>query len=325
MHSFLVNVLWALAIWLVLVVAGVVTLVVLARRGLPDRPRREPREAIRRTGRKVRRPRRPSRLARFARRLGGPARRRAHEAAVVAGLAAVTARSARQEWLAARQRVAQTRRALHTVDAGPAARVLPTTGTVGRPDDDGDRARYLHRIVMAAYWRAEISSATMLDALAHRNGWDPELEPAEQDRALSRAIRADRVRAHQAAVESEQAAWRAAMVAAADARLLRDEALALATPWARRRIVRGTAIAPVVAPDPDADAPAAPDSDPAPAHLRPGTTTVAISPAPTVATLPAPVAAHPATTRRPAGATRPRFVALLARRRRTVPMGATVR
>lgn len=273
-HTFLINVAQAAAIWLVLMVVAIVVALVLAKRGVPAggdprpgwlRRRRDRRsDAARSRGRAEEvataaagpRPRRL--LSRLDRHTDAVDRRYAEEVAIAAGRAVVTARCCRQEWLTAQQRVEATWQAFQAADtAGRAAATTasPTPETPRTPAEYAAREQYLHRAATAAYWRGDIAASTLVDALAHRNGWDPRLHPAQQDIVLSRAAQADRLLAHQAAVESERAAWREAAVAAADARRLRAEALASAPRLWRWRVRRLPVVAPVIAPAPvDVDA-----------------------------------------------------------------------
>jgi hypothetical protein len=86
------------------------------------------------------------------------------------------------------------------------------------------RERYLRTAATAAHRRGEISGHQLVDALAHRHGWDPTLHPADQDVALARAGR-DRLRqAYQRAVAAERIAWHEADIAVVSARTLRHEA-----------------------------------------------------------------------------------------------------
>ena len=64
----------------------------------------------------------------------------------------------------------------------------------------------------------------MLDALTHRNGWDPRLHPVEQELVLARAAVKHRAAAYDKAVDLENEAWRDADVATAAVRSLRREA-----------------------------------------------------------------------------------------------------
>jgi hypothetical protein len=267
-HTFLVNVAQGAAIWLVLVVMGVVVALMLAKRDVSASGRPRPRwlrqrrdrrsgtandlECVEKVAAAVGRPRLRRLLRRGDRRTGAVDRPYAEEVAIAAGRAAVKARCCRQEWLIAQQRVEAAWQAFQATDsaAGRAAAttVSPISETSRTPSEYAARERYLHRAAMAAYWRADIGASTLVDALAHRNGWDPRLHPAEQEIALGRAARADRLLAHQRAAESERAAWREAVVAAADARRLRAEALAAAPRFLRWKVRRLPAVAPVIAP-----------------------------------------------------------------------------
>ncbi|WP_230415938.1 hypothetical protein [Micromonospora tarapacensis] len=71
------------------------------------------------------------------------------------------------------------------------------------------------------------------DVFAHR-GWDPRLHPVEQELMLRRAVRDHLHARRQDAREREQTAWRAAELAAAAARSLREEASGALLPAAEQ-------------------------------------------------------------------------------------------
>jgi hypothetical protein len=95
--------------------------------------------------------------------------------------------------------------------------------------DFAERARALRRAAQAAYRRGDLSGEQLLDALTHRNGWDPELHPVEQELVLARAAVRHRFAVHRQALDAEAEAWRASGVATAAVRSLRLEATAAAT------------------------------------------------------------------------------------------------
>ncbi|MCW3814506.1 hypothetical protein ONA91_08550 [Micromonospora sp. DR5-3] len=159
--------------------------------------------------------------------------RYAQEVKVAADRAAATADRRRMEWLTAQEEVEEAWRAYEAAELDvrrlAAAAALPVPRTERTPAEYADRERWLHRAALDAQWRKEITVEQLSDILGHR-GWDPRRHPVEQELLLRRLIR-DNLRArHQAAGEREQAAWRAAELAAAAARSLRDEAYAAANP-----------------------------------------------------------------------------------------------
>ncbi|PZF91755.1 hypothetical protein [Micromonospora deserti] len=156
--------------------------------------------------------------------------RYAEEIAVAAERAATTAQRRRTEWLAAQEAVEAAWQAYEAAEADvhrlAAAAAMPLPRTARTPAEYADRERYLHRAALDAYWRRELSVEQLSDVFAHREGWDPRLHPVEQELVLRRAVRDNLFARQQAAREQEQAAWRAAELAAEAARSLRDEAFA---------------------------------------------------------------------------------------------------
>ena len=208
------------AIWLALILLAVVALFALA---LP---------------RGVHRPRQISAwLAANAAQKRAEAERRAEEAAeairyaeeiaVAARGAANTAERRREECQHAQAAVESAWQAYQRADAALArARRAAAYGVPQAPvsDDEGaDRAQALRRSAQAAYRRGDLSDTQLLDALTHRNGWDPELHPVEQELVLARAAVAHRFSAYQEALDAEQAAWQASDIATAAVRSLRQE------------------------------------------------------------------------------------------------------
>lgn len=204
------------AIWMLLLIAGVISLIGLAMP--PD----------------VRRPNEISAwLAGNARRKRDRARRRAAEAkesiryaeeiAVAARGAASTAERRRVECQAAQARVDETWRAYQDADAALTrarrAAVYASLESIDYPE----RARALSRAVQAAHRRGDLSDAQLLDALAHRNGWNPGLHPVEQELVLARATVQHRLAAYQRAVDAEADAWQASDIATAAVHSLRQE------------------------------------------------------------------------------------------------------
>ncbi|ASW53112.1 hypothetical protein [Plantactinospora sp. KBS50] len=190
--------------------------------------------------------------------------RYADEVAVAADRAAATARQAREAWSAAQDEVESAwqayRAAEKALEPVRAAAALPAPCTPQTPAEYADRERYLHRAVIAAHWRGELSVSRLTDALAHRAGWDPRLHPFDQERHLLQVIRDDLLAGHQAAAERERAAWQQAERSAEAARSLRAEA-ARATARATRPARGGDLMAELLAtaaPEPTAGTPSGP-------------------------------------------------------------------
>jgi hypothetical protein len=156
--------------------------------------------------------------------------RYADEIAVAARGAAATAERHREECQQAQAAVERAWQAWQDADAAlerarrAAAYEIPVTESA--PADDAERVQALRRAAQAAYRRGDLSDSQLLDALTHRNGWDPTLHPAEQELVLARAAVAHRFAAYQKALDAEDAAWQAADVATAAVRTLRREATA---------------------------------------------------------------------------------------------------
>ncbi|WP_422753607.1 hypothetical protein [Micromonospora sp. WMMD708] len=180
--------------------------------------------------------------------------RYAEEVAVAADRAGTTASRLRAEWLVTQDEVESAWTALEAAEAHlrrlAAAAVMPLPHTGQTPAEYADRERWLHRAAEEAHRRGELSDAQLADALAHRAGWDPRRHPVEQELVLRRATRDHLAARHRAAVAREQAAWRAADLAGAAARSLRDEAFAAR----ERRPERAESVLPMPeAPRPTAD------------------------------------------------------------------------
>jgi hypothetical protein len=216
----------AAVIWLALLaVAAIVVAALIVR---PDRFRSV-------FGDRISEAARPSsiELAEQAREHAREQSRYAQEVAVAASRAAATAERRRAEWLAAQEEVEEAWRAYEAAEEDvrrlAAAAALPLPRTVRTPAEYADRERWLHRAALDAQWRKEITVQQLSDILGHR-GWDPRRHPVEQELLLRRLV-LDNLRARQqAAAEREQAAWRAAELAAAAARSLRDEAYVATRP-----------------------------------------------------------------------------------------------
>ena len=211
------------AIWLALIVLAVVDLCALA---LPSG---------------VRRPRQISSwLADNAAQKRAEAERRAAEAAetiryadeiaVAAQGAANTAERRREECQWAQAAVEDAWQEYQQADAalGRARRAAAYGFPDGPVSDDecAERAQALRRCAQAAYRRGDLSDTQLLDALTHRNGWDPTLHPVEQELVLARAAVSHRFAEYQRSLDAENAAWQAADIATAAVRSLRLEVAA---------------------------------------------------------------------------------------------------
>jgi hypothetical protein len=156
--------------------------------------------------------------------------RYAEEIAVAALGAANTAERCREQCQQAQLRTERAWQAHQEADAAltrarrAAAYATPAAETA--EDDHAERVQALRRAAQAAHRRGDLSDSQLLDALTHRNGWDPTLHPIEQELALARAAVAHRFAAYQRCLDAEDAAWRAADVATAAVRALRHEVTA---------------------------------------------------------------------------------------------------
>ncbi|MBB4956894.1 hypothetical protein [Micromonospora polyrhachis] len=220
LYNFLLEVPRAALIWLALML-----LAMLATAGLVARPSRD------RAGDRMRVRAAAGRHAQLVAETQ-EASRYAEEVAVAAERATATAKRRRAEWLTAQEEAEAAWRAFDAADVAlrrvGAAAALPVPRTPRTPAEYADRERYLHRAATAAFWREELSVVELGDVLAHRHGWDPRRHPVEQEVMLHRAVRARLLLRQQTAAERERAVWRAADIAAASARSLRDEAYAAA-------------------------------------------------------------------------------------------------
>lgn len=211
------------AIWLALILLAVIALFALA---LP---------------RGVHRPRQISAwLAANAAQKRAEAERRAAEAAetiryadeitVAARGAANTAERRREECQRAQADVEHAWQAYQQADAALGrARRAAAYGIPDAPLDDDERAERAHalrRLAQTAYRRGDLSDTQLLDALTHRNGWDPALHPVEQELVLARAAVTHRFAAYQRSLDAENAAWQASDIATAAVRSLRQEVTA---------------------------------------------------------------------------------------------------
>ncbi|WP_341718706.1 hypothetical protein QQG74_02715 [Micromonospora sp. FIMYZ51] len=160
------------------------------------------------------------------------------EVAVATDRAEATARRRRDEWVAAQDEAERAWQAYEAAEANVRrlsdAAAMPLPQTPRTPAEYADRERWLHRAALDAYWRRELSVEQLSDVFAHR-GWDPRLHPVEQELLLRRAVRDHLFARQRAAREQEQAAWRAAELAGAAARSLREEMMAALLPAAEER------------------------------------------------------------------------------------------
>jgi len=160
----------------------------------------------------------------------GELRRYADEVAVAAARSTVTAQRREAQWEGARRAGEAAWRAFESADT--AARRMGQAGAIRLPmraltsEDLRDRERYLHRTATDAYRRGELSLTDLNDILAHRNGWGPQLHPADQEVALRRIARQRLWAAYQAVAAIERTARHHADVAVAAQRSLHDEAFA---------------------------------------------------------------------------------------------------
>jgi hypothetical protein len=153
--------------------------------------------------------------------------RYASEIAVAVRGATATAERRRAECRRAQAKVHQAWQAYR--DADVALERLRQASVFVTPADEvpgPDRARSLRRAAKAAYRRGDLSDTQLLDALTHRNGWDPRLHPVEQELVLARAAVRHRFAAYQTTLTEEDECWRAADIATAAVRSLRREASA---------------------------------------------------------------------------------------------------
>ena len=206
LHSFLVSVPQAAALWLIMLLAVVLAAAVLTRTGRRATPKVSQAEA--------------------------DARRYAGEVAVAADRAAATAERRRSEWTAAQAELDTAWQAYDVADrsAREAAKACayPLMSRRRKPGENVDRERYLHHAAMAACRQRDLSIAQLNEVLAHR-GWNPRLHPVIQEAALRQAIREHRLAGYLAAQQRERAAWQATEAAADSLRSLRLEAAAANT------------------------------------------------------------------------------------------------
>ncbi|MFI7603353.1 hypothetical protein [Actinoplanes sp. NPDC049681] len=154
--------------------------------------------------------------------------RYAEEIAVAARGAAATAERRREECQQAQSLVEHAWQAWQDADAAleRARRAAAYATPEPAGDDGGERVQALRRAAQAAHRRGDLSDTQLLDALTYRNGWDPTLHPVEQELVLARAAADHRFAEYQKALDAEDAAWKAADVATAAVRTLRNEVMA---------------------------------------------------------------------------------------------------
>ena len=156
--------------------------------------------------------------------------RYAEEIAVAARGAATTAERRRDECQRAQAAVEQAwqtyQRADATLDRARRAAAYRVPAVPLTDEEHADRAQALRRSAQAAYRRGDLSDTQLLDALTHRNGWDPALHPVAQELMLARAAVAHRCAAYQRSLDAEHAAWQASDIATAAVRSLRHEVAA---------------------------------------------------------------------------------------------------
>jgi hypothetical protein len=156
----------------------------------------------------------------------------ADELATAAARAGVSADKRQAEWEAAQRAVDTAWQAYEDAEAAAKravrAAAFPVPETPLTPSEYADRERYLHRAAQAAQARGDFSTDQLIDALSHRNGFDPRLHPFEQDALLRRLARDEKLRVYQKMAAAERAAWREAELASAARRSLDREAEAAA-------------------------------------------------------------------------------------------------
>jgi hypothetical protein len=143
----------------------------------------------------------------------------AEEVATAAARAAVTAERRNTEWVCAHRAVDAAWQAYEVADTAARrairAAAFPTPATPLTPAEYATRERNLHRGARAAHARGELSTDQLIDAMSHRNGFDPRAHPFEQDAMLRRIARDRLLRVYLTASELERTAWREADLAMA--------------------------------------------------------------------------------------------------------------
>jgi len=153
----------------------------------------------------------------------------AEEIATAAARAAVTADRRHAAWLSAHRAVDAAWLAYEAADRTARrairAAAFPAPATPLTPAEYADRERHLHRAAQAAHARGELSTDQLIDAMSHRNGFDPTLHPFEQDATLRRVARDRLLRVYLTASDLERTAWREADLAMAAKQSLAREAM----------------------------------------------------------------------------------------------------
>jgi hypothetical protein len=143
----------------------------------------------------------------------------AGEVATAAARAAVTAERRNTEWVCAQRAVDAAWQAYEAADRAARrairAEAFPTPATPLTPAEYATRERHLHRGAQAAHARGELSTDQLIDAMSHRNGFDPRAHPFEQDAMLRRTARDRLLRVYLTASDLERTAWREADLAVA--------------------------------------------------------------------------------------------------------------
>jgi hypothetical protein len=152
----------------------------------------------------------------------------AEEVATAAARAAVTADRRHSEWLCAQRAADAAWQAYEAADRAARrairAAAFPTPSTPLTPSEYAARERHLHRSAQAAHARGELSTDQLIDAMSHRNGFDPHLHPFEQDAMLRRMTRDRLLQVYLTASELERTAWRQSDLAMAAKQSLDREA-----------------------------------------------------------------------------------------------------
>jgi hypothetical protein len=197
LHSFLISLPLAGAVWLIMVV-GLVVLVAVAHRPRTAEPAAEDLTY-------------------------------ADEISVAARRAAVMAVQHRTAWVTAQEELDAAWAAFDAADrrarATAQACAFPLMSRHRKPGENVDRQRYLHHAATEACRRRQISIGQLNEVFAHR-GWNPRLHPVFQEGALRNAIRDHRLADYQAALAKERMAWHDAEMSAEAVRSLRFEVAA---------------------------------------------------------------------------------------------------
>lgn len=198
-HSFLVSLPFAAAVWLIMVLmlAGLITL-----HSFPRRARVAERTL-------------PTEDLQYA-----------DEVSVAARGAAANAVRHRAAWVTAHEELDAAWAAFDAADRAARATIkasaYPLMSRRRKPGENVDRERYLYHVASEACRQRAISIGQLNDVFAHR-GWNPRLHPVFQEAALRNAVRDHRLAAYQAALAKERKAWHAAEVSAEALRSLRLE------------------------------------------------------------------------------------------------------